>query len=380
MFKKYNKLIIITFCFLYSQTPVFDSPYLTEDIRKNTKKLLQFDKIATNIKDDDKIERLKKQVKFYRAISEAINIELTKLDNKNSKKFEKFEDLILQYKNKINVAFDEIKLNDYPDISYEYKPMKITSKAVQKQNHKKQAMLMKKNYYTMFKYYKDNTKIFTEYLQYLKEIKETSESNKEFIANKNDKNESEKPIPKDDKVIAVSNLSTKDDLQSDVAVKNDVNNENQQNNIKSTQVASELNKLNEELSYRIQSLEVRVDEMAEEENKKDDDIISKVDKIEDKIKSLESNNKKVNSTLNSINDNLNTNLIQNKDFFESFTNSKNNSISEFTYRGKKIFVMTRKEYKESLMEARIYGKENFQIGDEKFSPILEYENIDRLIK
>ena len=42
--------------------------------------------------------------------------------------------------------------------------------------------------------------------------------------------------------------------------------------------------------------------------------------------------------------------------------------------------MTRKEYKESLMDARIYGKETFQIGDEIFSPILEYENTDKLIK
>ena len=50
-------------------------------------------------------------------------------------------------------------------------------------------MLMKKNYYTMFKYYKDNSKIYTEYLQYLKELKEKGESgNVEAIVNKNDNN------------------------------------------------------------------------------------------------------------------------------------------------------------------------------------------------
>ena len=377
MFTRYNILIFFTLCLVYSQNPVFESPYLTDDIRNSTKKLLQFEKVASTIKDDDKIERLKKQVKFYRAVSEALNFELIKLNEKNSKKIKKFDDLILQYKNKIEVSYDEINLNDFPDISYEYKPMKITSKAVQKQNHKKQAMLMKKNYYTMFKYYKDNSKIYTEYLQYLKELKEKGESgNVEAIVNKNDNNNSVEPLNND---ITASNALIEDEDQTNKEINKEEtsNNQKQQINIESSQVATELNKLNEELSYRIQSLEVRVDEMAEEDNKKNDDIAYKVNKIEDQIKNLEINENKI---LNNVSNDINTNINENKDYFESFINSKNNNISEFTYRGKKIFVMTRKEYKESLMDARIYGKETFQIGDEIFSPILEYENTDKLIK
>jgi len=88
MFTRYNILIVFSLCLVFSQNPVFESPYLTDDIRNSTKKLLQFEKVASKIKDDDKIERLKKQVKFYRAVSEALNIELIKLNEKNSKKHE----------------------------------------------------------------------------------------------------------------------------------------------------------------------------------------------------------------------------------------------------------------------------------------------------
>ena len=168
-------LIILTFYIGFSQTPVFKSPYLTDEIRSNTKELLKFDKIATTIKDEDRVERLKKQVNFYRAVSEAIFIEFNQLNKKNTEKVDKFESLIKQYLDVIGTNVNEFEYIEAPEITYEYKPMKITSTAVKKQNHKKQAMLMKKNYILMFKYYKELSETYTNYLQYLKEIKESGQ-------------------------------------------------------------------------------------------------------------------------------------------------------------------------------------------------------------
>ena len=68
MKNKLITLIILTFHMGFTQTPVFKSPYLTDEIRNNTKELLKFDKIVTTIKDDDKVEKLKKQVKRLGAV------------------------------------------------------------------------------------------------------------------------------------------------------------------------------------------------------------------------------------------------------------------------------------------------------------------------
>ena len=130
---KWIILIILTLQICLTQTPVFKSPYLSSEMRENTKELLKFDKVVTIIKDDDRVEKLKKQVIFYRAVSEAIYINYNKLNDKNTKKIDKFESLIKQYKEVINTTVADIELVDPPDITYSYKPMKITSVAVKKQ-------------------------------------------------------------------------------------------------------------------------------------------------------------------------------------------------------------------------------------------------------
>ena len=103
-------LLILIFSLSMSQTPVFKSPYLTDKMRSSTKELLKFDEVVKNITDDDRIEKLKKQVKFYRAVSEAIYIDYNKLNKKNTEKFEKFETLINQYKDIVGKCLDQFDI------------------------------------------------------------------------------------------------------------------------------------------------------------------------------------------------------------------------------------------------------------------------------
>jgi len=369
-----NKLIILTILALHiliAQEPVFNSPYLTDEMRKSTKVLLKFDEVVKTIKDSDKIEKLKKQVKFYRAASEAIYIEYNKLNNKNIEKFDKFESLIDQYIEVVGTNVNEIVLKDPPNITYEYKPMKITSTAVKKQNHKKQAKLMKKNYILMFKYYKENSSIYASYLQYLKELKESGQYKitEDLI--------SDSVQPNSDQVVDISIESKKED-KTIVTSKSSGNiidepiidsQESQVNTV-------ELEKINEVLSYRIESLEVRIDEIEEEENKKSDGISKKVNNIEKKIKTLEQNDENVQVEIEVIK--KESNDYSQRDYPEAFIDAKNNGITQFTYRGKIVYAFTRKEYKEAILDARIYGKESFEIGNEIFDSKLEYEQIKRL--
>ena len=373
MKNKLITLIILTFHMGFTQTPVFKSPYLTDEIRNNTKELLKFDKIVTTIKDDDKVEKLKKQVNFYRAVSEAIFIEYNQLNKKNVEKIDKFESLIKQYLDVVGTDVNELAYIDPPEITYQYKPMKITSTAVKKQNHKKQAMLMKKNYILIFKYYKELSIAYTNHLQYLKEIKESGQYkikeelysdsiNSESILDENQKIDSSNNDQVNEKNI---NLSTDQPVSNQVAEIKQVD-------------AEELEKVNEELTYRIQSLEVRIDEIEEEENKKSDGISNKVKNIEKKIKNLEKSDKEVKVVIDELKDQNND--YSKRDYPEIFVDAGNKGLTQFTYRGKTIYAFTRKNYKEAMSEARVYGKESFELGNKKYDSRLMYEKIERISK
>ncbi len=381
-------LLILIFSLSISQTPVFKSPYLTDEMRSSTKKLLKFDEVVKNISDDDRIEKLKKQVKFYRAVSEAIYIEYNKLNKKNAEKFEKFETLINQYKDIVGNDVNSIDLADPPEITYEYKPMKITSTAVKKQNHKKQAKLMKKNYILMFKYYKESTGVYTEYLQYLKEIKESGQYKiKENLISDS--------VTSDSNIVKSSSNNTTSDIDDEQSKMDNIKEqveilskteedivEESTPKITTSSVpqvsVEELEKVNEELSYRIQSLEVRIDEIQEEENKKSDGIEKQVKKIESKIKKLEKNDEDVKVVIEDFK--KVSNDYSNRDYPDAFIDAKNNGLTKFTYRGKTIYAFTRKEYKEAMTDARIYGKEQFELGNKVYKSKLEYEQIERLKK
>ncbi len=374
MKNKLNILIIIALQILFAQAPVFKSPYLTDDMRNSTKTLLKFDEVAKTIKDSDRIEKLKKQVKFYRAVSEAIYIEYNKLNDKNIEKIKKFESLINQYIEVVGTNVNDIALIDPPEITYEYKPMKITSTAVKKQNHKKQAKLMKKNYILMFKYYKETSSIYTSYLQYLKELKESGQYKiKENLISDSvqpDSNVSEASMEseKEDQVVVESRISD-NIIDEPISTPSSDPQASQVN-------SEELEKINEELTYRIQSLEVRIDEIEEEENKKSNGISKQVKNIEKKIETLEENDKSVQVAIEVIKEENND--YSKRDYPQAFIDAKNNGITQFTYRGKTIYAFTRKEYRNAMSDARIYGKENFEIGNQIFDSKLEYEQIKRL--
>ena len=367
-------LIILTFQIIISQEPVFKSPYLTDEMRNSTKELLKFDKIVNTIKDDDRVEKLKKQVKFYRAISEAIYIQYNTLNSKNNEKIEKFEGLIKQYKDIVGSSVDELILVEAPEITYEYKPMKITSTAVRKQNHKKQAMIMKKNYILMFKYYKEISDQYTAYLQYLKEIKDSGQykiKEELFSDSINSDSSLEEKQGIDSSNVQLLNAEKSNIVTSKESTLNQ--------NIETKQViAEELEKVNEELTYRIQSLEVRIDEIEEEENKKSSEISNQVSTIEKKIKKLEKSDTEVISTLDDLKEQYND--YSNRDYPEIFVDANNKGLTQFTYRGKTIYAFTRKEYKEAMSDARIYGKESFQLGNKTYDSRLMYEQIERLSK
>ena len=142
--------------------------------------------------------------------------------------------------------------------------------------------------------------------------------------------------------------------------------------------AEELEKVNEELTYRIQSLEVRIDEIEEEENKKSDGISNKVKNIEKKIKNLEKSDKEVKVVIDELK--YQNNDYSKRDYPEIFVDAGNKGLTQFTYRGKTIYAFTRKNYKEAMSEARVYGKESFELGNKKYDSRLMYEKIERISK
>ena len=182
---KYKDIIKLSLIIgiLSGVTPKYSSPYFTDEIRSSPKKLLKFAKTASTIED------LQDRVEFYRAVSESFGLKIEKLNTKNEKVFTKFDKLILQYLKHIKDNVNEIEFHTAPEITYVYKPVKITKKSVQKQSHKKQALVLRKNYITLFKYYKEKTGIYTNHLKALKELKDKKANLKPKIAKVNKKEE-----------------------------------------------------------------------------------------------------------------------------------------------------------------------------------------------
>ena len=110
---KYIVKLILIIGILSGVTPQYSSPYLTDELRSSPKNLLKFSKTASTIED------LQTQVEFYRAVSEALGLEIDKMNAKNEKAFTKFDKLITQYLKHIEENINAIDLySTNPKIKY----------------------------------------------------------------------------------------------------------------------------------------------------------------------------------------------------------------------------------------------------------------------
>jgi hypothetical protein len=140
--------LILILNIIVGQTPKYDSPFLTDDIRASIKQLIKYNDIAINVEDDDA------RIDFYKAVSEAFYISTNKLEELYSKKTEEKYSHIqkLEANYSLEIVLPE---DNKPVFTYEYKPIKITQKAKDKNIHEKQAKKMKVQYVKLYSYFKD---------------------------------------------------------------------------------------------------------------------------------------------------------------------------------------------------------------------------------
>ena len=143
-------IFIMAISFLAGQSPKYTSFYLTDEVRSSIKMLIKYNDIADEIENqDDKVE-------YFKAVSEAFYISTNKLDAIYSKKVEEKNNEV--YEIEVNLQVEPSTINsDFtrPTLSYEYKPIKITSKAKDKNIHEKQAKKMKIQYIKLHSYFKE---------------------------------------------------------------------------------------------------------------------------------------------------------------------------------------------------------------------------------
>ena len=307
-------------------------------------------------------------------------MEIEKLSTKKEKAFTKFDKLILQYLNHIKDNVNEIELPTAPEITYVYKAVKITKKSVQKQSHKKQALVLRKNYITLFKYYKEKTGIYTKYLKELKELKDKRTDVKPKIAKVKKKEEKkiEKLVtqvtPTEDTSKAedkeVAKIDKKDAKKLEEVV-------NQATAIEDTGKGEDKEVSKVEIKEEKKSEEVVNQIAVMEETSTNNELMNKVDNITSKI---ESTKEVVNKEKPKVVDTPNPqNIIDPTDsFLSSFINAREKGVSEFQFNKKKISVVTRKEYIEKMNSARIYGKDSFTISGKTYSSKLKYEKIEKI--
>ena len=152
-----------------AQSLQYNSPYLTDDIRNSVKSLLKYDDVASTIEDDQS------RLEFYQAVSEALHIEIVKFKEMSNEKFQKYEDIITKYKTQLDNEVEKFVLTPKPKFRYEYKPIKISMKSVEKQLHRKQAKTLRKQYLQFYKYYKSNKEIYVTQIDKLKELVKDTE-------------------------------------------------------------------------------------------------------------------------------------------------------------------------------------------------------------
>ena len=63
-----------------------------------------------------------------------------------------------------------------------------------------------------------------------------------------------------------------------------------------------------------------------------------------------------------------------------FVFNSNLFAQKFGYVNSEFILNNMKEYKEAMTDARIYGKEQFELGNKVYKSKLEYEQIERLTK
>ncbi|MBC8213244.1 MAG: hypothetical protein ISR90_04755 [Candidatus Marinimicrobia bacterium] len=185
--------VFVLLSFVFAQSFQFNSLYLTEEIRSSVKSLLNYEDIAVNIEDDQS------RIEFYQAVSEVLHFEIIEFNSKSEEKYKNYQEIVTKYSNQLNIKQLDLHLIQTPDFKYEYKPIEINMKNVQKQLHKKQAKILRKQFLQLYKNYKSNKEIFVQRINELKEqIKEQEKIAKQQIDKK-----TEKAKEKQDKIVEV---------------------------------------------------------------------------------------------------------------------------------------------------------------------------------
>ena len=366
------KIIIYSFVIiigiLSGQALQFSSEYLTDDMRSSPKNLIKFREVGKSI------EGLQKQIEFYKAVSEAFGLEIEKLDLTNSNKFQKYDKLVDQYLKLIETDVEPIIFPESPEIKYTYKPIKLTKKAVQKQSHKRQSLVLLKNYINLIKYYKEKTKVYTNYLTILKELKETGKIvEKEIVEEKAtteskseniDESISSKPEANSQFISIKIDSSLTDDVQTLIQEMPDIQKKSKLTNTESS-IIPDANKIDT-------TSEVVVDEAKVKnilEKLKTDPIISKSSITEKKEITQDKSVSEIDIPVNV--------SVQYINFLDAYQSAKTNRLSVFNFQKKEISFVTREQFREAMINARIFGKDTFTIGDKSFSSKLKIEKTEK---
>ncbi len=369
-----NKLIINTLIMvtgiIFGQSYQYTSKYLTEELRSSPKALLKFRDVGKSI------EGLQDQVEFYRAVSEAFGMEIEKLNDVSSEKFTKFDGLIDQYLGIINTDVHPIQFPDEPEISYTYKAIKLTKKAVEKQSHRKQALLLMKNYITLFKFYKEKTVVYTEYLTILKELKETGVEVEKKVAA-----EAPQTVPVSVQEPATSTHIETVPTEQEIPIKDEPG--------QMTTVDKPESKTETVPEEKTQSTFTETDNYPEA---KEPDSLTprvvdegKVTEILDKLQSHSDQEKEIvlkSETRESVGVPVQEKKapIGYDNFLEAFQSAQAQGLSEFSFQDTEISTVTREQFREAMINARIFGKETFTIGGRTYSSNLKFEKTEKITK
>ena len=170
-------IILLLFNKLFSndENKEENSPYLVDEVRTSINDLLDYEKIADIIDDENEKHQ------FYRSVASAIAKEKNYLDNRFDEINNKYNKYIRKFEEELGESpylFSGVK----PSFSYEYKPLSWSEKARLKNVYQKQSRVLKKQYVVMYEYYRNRLKDYKDYLYHLRDLRpEYTEEIEEFI-------------------------------------------------------------------------------------------------------------------------------------------------------------------------------------------------------
>jgi TolB-like protein len=148
--------------FAYSAYPQFKHSKLTDGIRNTITELLEYESIAITIEEPSD------RAAFYRSVSEEFSHRITELPTKYNEMFEEYSITIENLCKGIDYPEDELVIIDIPEITYFFKAVNLSKKAISKQYHQKQVDKLLVQYLTILEAYQIQNHHYENYIHFLK--------------------------------------------------------------------------------------------------------------------------------------------------------------------------------------------------------------------